>query len=51
MKDLGVGYGQGYLFGRPAPEMTPAKPTELSHTLTAAAAARGDRIGGLVNRR
>lgn len=40
MADLGVGFGQGYLFGRPAPQLAPmARPTELSSTLSAKAAA------------
>src|SRR5262249_37678626 len=57
MRDLGVGYGQGYLFGKPAPEMTVVAKTELSQTLPAkaAAAAAGRKasgaIGGLTNYR
>ena len=48
MGDLGVGYGQGYLFGRPAPELAVAAKTALSQTLpakAAAAAAYGARGG------
>ncbi|MBV8534778.1 MAG: EAL domain-containing protein, partial [Alphaproteobacteria bacterium] len=40
MKELGVGFGQGYLFGKPASTMTlPPRLTELSTTLSAKAAA------------
>jgi EAL domain-containing protein (putative c-di-GMP-specific phosphodiesterase class I) len=60
MQDLGVGFGQGYLFGKPAPQMT-ATPrlTELSTTLSAKAAAAafvpaargvaGQQPGALIN--
>ncbi len=54
MVDLGVGYGQGYLFGRPGPELKAPRKTELSQTLPARVAAAGgsrpgSSIGGLTN--
>ena len=61
MRELGVGFGQGYLFGKPAPQMT-ATPrlTELSTTMSAKAAAAaafvpaprgaaGQQPGALIN--
>jgi EAL domain-containing protein (putative c-di-GMP-specific phosphodiesterase class I) len=60
MKELGVGFGQGYLFGKPAPTMTAVpRLTELSTTLPAKAAAAaafvpaargaGQQPGALIN--
>ena len=60
MTELGVGFGQGYLFGKPAPQMTAApRLTELSTTMTAKAAAAaafvpeprrpGQQPGALIN--
>ena len=40
MTELGVGFGQGYLFGKPAPQMSAApRLTQLSTTMSAKAAA------------
>ncbi|HEX9466459.1 MAG TPA: EAL domain-containing protein [Alphaproteobacteria bacterium] len=52
--ELGVGFGQGYLFGKPAPELAVVPRTPLSKTLparaaAALAAARGRQPGSLLN--
>jgi EAL domain-containing protein (putative c-di-GMP-specific phosphodiesterase class I) len=54
MAELGVGYGQGYLFGKPMPDLEIASKLALSKTLPAkqaAKAAAGTQPGSLTNYR